>query len=283
LRSPVAVVIVNFRVYEELDRALVSVAAVTGPTDEVVVFDQVSDASSVAQVSARHPQVAWLVSHENVGFAAAVNRAVRQTTTPNILLLNPDAVAGDGLVDALASWLATYPACGMVGPRIFDEDGTVQASARRFPDFSTAIAGRSTWLSARFPDNWLTRRNLLARDTDGAMTVDWLAGSCFMVRRELFDRLGGFDEGFFLYWEDADLAWRARDLGHTCTYLPSVSVRHVGGRSAARDPSFAIRAFHRSAYRLFTKRSGLPGRLVAPLVRLGLWARGEWHARRAAR
>jgi len=283
LRSPVAVVIVNCRVYEDLDRALTALERVVGSDDQVVVFDQLSDPSSVARVAARHQAVTWITTEQNLGFAAAVNRAVQRTTTPFVLLLNPDTVVGDNLLDPLVAWLETHPSVGLVGPRVVNEDGSVQASARRFPGLSTAFAGRSTWLSARFPDNWLTKRNLLARDASDPVTVDWLAGSCLMVRRDLFDRLGGFDEGFFLYWEDADLAWRALDLGYSCTYLPSVSVCHVGGRSSARNPAIAIRAFHRSAYRLFTKRSGVAGSVVAPLVRLGLLVRQEWRVLRAAR
>ena len=108
-------------------------------------------------------------------------------------------------------------------------------------------------------------------------------GGTMVVRRACFDDIGGFDESYFLYWEDADLAWRALDLGYSCTYLPSVSVCHVGGRSSARDPAIAIRAFHRSAYRLFTKRSGVAGSVVAPLVRLGLLVRQEWRVWRAVR
>jgi GT2 family glycosyltransferase len=159
----------------------------------------------------------------------------------------------------------------------------VQASARRFPDLTTAIAGRSTWLTRHFPDNWLTRHNLPARTADRPQTVDWLAGSCLLTRRDLFERLGGLDEGFFLYWEDADYCRRAAALGFGCTYLPTVSVRHAVGRSAALNPATAIRAFHASAYRMFAKHAGPLGRLSAPIVRLALWTRGEVLARGALR
>jgi GT2 family glycosyltransferase len=276
VRSPVAVVIVNFHVYPELDRVLASVRALTRPDDEVVVFDQESDASAARRIQAAHPEVRWIASDRNLGFAAAVNRSARETTAPFLLLLNPDAVAGEGLLDALASWLETHPETGLAGPRVFDDDGTVQASARRFPTVFSAIAGRSTWLSLNFPDNWLTRRHLLARDADRPVTVDWLAGSCLMVRRDLFERLGGFDEGYFLYWEDADLAWRARQLGYRATYLPLVAVTHTGGRSAAHNPGLAIREFHRSALRYFVRTTGPRGRWLAPLVSAALWMRAEW-------
>jgi len=283
LRSRVAVLIVNCRRYDDLDRVLNSVATVMAADDEVVVFDQLTDAGRRDAVAVSHPRVMWRTSSDNLGFARAVNQAAAATSAPLLLLLNPDAVVEGPVVNELASWLDTHPDVALAGPRVVNEDGSVQASARRFPSLSTAFAGRSTWLSQHFPDNWLTRRNLLARDASQAVTVDWLAGSCLMIRRSVFDRLGGMDEGYFLYWEDADLAWRARAIGFTCTYLPTVTVRHVGGRSAGLDPAPAIRAFHRSAYRLYAKRVGTVGKWTAPLARFALWARGEWRVWRFGR
>jgi GT2 family glycosyltransferase len=179
--------------------------------------------------------------------------------------------------------LVEHPDVGIVGPRVLNEDGTVQASARRFPGLSTAFAGRSTWLTRRFPDNWWSRRNLPARDASAPVAVDWVAGSCLMTRRSLFDALNGLDESFFLYWEDADYCHRAADLGWKCVYLPVVAVRHAGGRSAASSPAPAIRAFHASAFHLYEKHAGPVARVFAPLARVALWVRGERLARKAER
>jgi GT2 family glycosyltransferase len=280
---PVSLLIVNFRVYDDLDRCLQAIACALRPGDEVIVFDQESDEAKRAAVAARHPGVRWIASPRNVGFAAGVNRAAAVARTPRLLWLNPDAVISTPVIEALDAWLTSHPETGCVGPRVVDEDGRVQASARRFPDPTTAIAGRSTWLTRHFPDNWLTRHNLPARTADRPQTVDWLAGSCLLTRRDLFERLGGLDEGFFLYWEDADYCRRAAALGFGCTYLPTVSVQHAVGRSAALNPVAAIRAFHASAYRMFAKHAGPIGRLCAPVVHLALWTRGEVLARATSR
>jgi GT2 family glycosyltransferase len=280
---PVSLLIVNFRVYDDLDRCLQAIACALRPGDEVIVFDQESDEAKRAAVAARHPGVRWIASPRNVGFAAGVNRAAAVARTPRLLWLNPDAVISAPVIEALDAWLTSHPETGCVGPRVVDEDGRVQASARRFPDPTTAIAGRSTWLTRHFPDNWLTRHNLPARTADRPQTVDWLAGSCLLTRRDLFERLGGLDEGFFLYWEDADYCRRAAALGFGCTYLPTVSVQHAVGRSAALNPVAAIRAFHASAYRMFAKHAGPVGRLCAPVVHLALWTRGEVLARATSR
>ena len=186
----------------------------------------------------------------------------------------------------LEDWLTRHPDVGVAGARILDADGTLQQSARRFPDLTTWFGGRSTWLTSRFPGNWLTKRNLVAAHAAASgepVDVDWVSGACLMTRRDVFERVGGFDEEFFLYWEDADYCGRVADAGWRRMYVPTITVRHAAGRSAERDPAPAIRAFHASAYRLYWKRASTVGRLVAPLVHVGLWLRGEVTVRLAAR
>lgn len=275
--------VVNYRVYEELGRALSSVERFLRSGDELVVVDQESNVSRIEELRHRHPRARFVPTDRNIGFAAGVNLAARTSTAPLILLLNPDSVVDEPVVEALERYLLEHPRVGIVGPRVLNEDGTVQASARRFPGFSTLFAGRSTWLTRRFPSNPLSTWNLPARDADEAVSVDWLAGSCVMIRRSLFDALDGFDESFFLYWEDADFCRRARTKGWDRMYVPTVSVRHAGGRSSASNPAPAVRAFHASAFRLFEKHTGPLGRAVSPIARLALWLRGEWFARKSER
>ena len=191
-----------------------------------------------------------------------------------MIWLNPDTVVEGPIVRELEGWLAAHPDVAVAGPRVLNGDGSVQPSARRFPGFSTALGGRSTWLTRRFPNNWFSRRNLLQRDGQHSAEVDWLAGSCLATRRDAFDRLGGLDESFFMYWEDADYCRRATALGYTCHYVPTSAVRHTGGASSAHNVVPSIRAFHRSAFRLFWKHAGA-ARMFAPLVWMGLRLRGE--------
>ena len=110
--------------------------------------------------------------------------------------------------------------------------------------------------------------------------VDWISGACFMTRRDVFEQMGGFDEGFFLYWEDADYCRRIANAGFRRMYVPTASVRHIGGRSAEYSLARAIRAFHRSAFRMYWKHASLLGRLPAPAIWAGLWLRSELNVRR---
>jgi hypothetical protein len=278
----VSVLIVNFRVYEDLDRSLAALEPCLAGDDEIVVVDNESDAAKLAWVKERHPAVHVVASAANIGFAAGINAAARRSRCPMLLVLNPDTLVRGPLVRELESWLLSHPDTAVAGPRVFNADGTVQPSARRFPGLTTAIGGRTSWLTERFPDNWASRRNLLGLTGSDPIDVDWIAGSCFMTTRAAFDRVGGFDEQFFLYWEDADYCRRLKAAGLKCTYLPSASVQHTGGRSSELAPFLAIRAFHHSALRLHLKHGGALARLSAPLATLAMRLRLEWHLRRAA-
>lgn len=271
----VAVLLVNYRAYDALARALESLGAYLNPDDEVVVIDYESEAARAAELTARHPRVRMVPRADNRGFAAGVNLAAAATQAPYLLLLNPDAVLEGPVPRVLEQWMTSHERAGVAGPRVLNPDGSVQPSARRFPGLTTTLGGRSTWLTRRLPNNWFSRRNLIGRDATQPVDVDWVSGACLMTRRDLFDRLGGFDEGFFMYWEDADYCRRATQAGFRCTYVPGVTARHVGGVSAQRDLSRAIRAFHRSAFHLYWKHASAPARALAPLVRAGLWLRGE--------
>jgi GT2 family glycosyltransferase len=238
------------------------------------VVDWETDDRARRELEGRHKRVRWVPSPDNRGFAAGVNMAAAASTAPVLVWLNPDTVVEGPILRELESWLHAHPQVAVAGPRVLNGDGSVQPSARRFPGFSTALGGRSTWLTRRFPNNWFSRRNLLQRDGQHSAEVDWLAGSCLATTREAFTRLGGLDESFFMYWEDADYCRRATALGLRCHYVPTSAVRHSGGASSAHNVVPSIRAFHRSAYRLFWKHSRR-ARVLAPFVWAALRLRGE--------
>jgi GT2 family glycosyltransferase len=278
-----AVLIVNYRTYDALNRCLASLAPYLVADDEVVVVDYESDERQLARAVDGSVPVVTVRRPDNRGFAAGVNLAVAHSRAPFLLLLNPDTIVEGPVIRMLETWLTVHPDVGVAGARVLNGDGTVQRTARRFPDVTTLLGGRTTWLTRRFPENWLSRRNLLAQGASTPVEVDWLSGACLMTRREIFDAIGGFDESFFLYWEDADYCRRVAAAGFRRVYVPTPPVRHLVGASAQGDPAPAIRAFHASAFRLYWKQASFVGRLAAPAVRAGLWLRGEWLARQASR
>ena len=279
----VAVLIVNFKAYEHLRRCLRSLLPSLSPADEVVVIDQQSTDASLNGLASEFPAVRVCASVENTGFAAGVNLAARQTQAPFLLLLNPDTRLEVGVVDALRHALEQSPEAGVVGPRVVNDDGSIQASARRFPDMTTPFGGRTSWLSSGFPGNWFSARNLKGLDAVDPMRVDWISGACLMTRRDLFDRLGGLDEAFFLYWEDADYCRRVLDAGLHTIYVPTATVHHSVGASSSHNPELAIRAFHASALRMYRKHAGRAGQLATPAVQAVLLVRQQMRLRTAMR
>jgi GT2 family glycosyltransferase len=191
------VLIVAYRAYDELRSCLASLQRYE-PEVPIVVVDHEADSDRASELQATFPAVTYVLRHDNPGFAAGVNRAARAAGPGPLLLLNPDCELHGPIVQPLVDVLARQPRAGVVGGLVREPDGGVQPSARRFPDLTTAFGGRTSWLTRNLPGNPLTRRNL-RRVPDGEETeVDWVTGALMLVRREMFDAVGGFDEGFFL-------------------------------------------------------------------------------------
>ena len=270
----VDLVIVNYRSYAELARCLSSLDAARGLFARIVVIDHESDLRAAERVSRTFPWITLIERTTNEGFATGVNLGVRSGNAPFILLLNPDCVADAAAISGLLAFAHRRPDAAIIGPRILNLDGTVQGSARRFPGLSTMFAGRSSWLTKRFPNNPLSRWNLPGRDQAASpLAVDWVSGACMLVRRDAFEQVGGMDERFFLYWEDADLCRRLEQAGWAILYFPDVSIVHAGGRSSIHVYSESLAAFHRSAYVLFRKHSSGYLQVLAPFVQVALQLR----------
>ena len=270
----VSILIVHYRTYGELAACLDSVQPFVADRIEVIVVDHASDPAAAAQLLQRYPSIRLIPSDANPGFAAGVNTAARAATGRFLLLLNPDSIVDGDVPQVLAASLEEHPDVAVAGGLVREHDGTVQASARRFPNVTTGFAGRTSWLSRVWPSNPWTRRNLVARaDQREPVEVDWVSGACMMVRRDAFDAVGGMDEQFFLYWEDADLCFRLKRAGWRTVYYPAVGITHLTGRSSALVKKQSLIAFHRSAFRYFLKHGGRFSRVVSPLVFMALYTR----------
>ena len=267
-------VIVNYRSYDELSRCLSSLEPLRGGLATATVVDQDSDSASAGAVARAFPWVVLLERPTNGGFAKGINAGAAVGHAPFLVLLNPDCVAESDFVTRLIDFAIAHPKAAIVGPRILNADGTIQGSARRFPGWSTFFAGRSSWLTRKFPRNPLSRWNLPAlAEGAGTSRVDWVSGACMLVRRDAFDQAGGMDERFFLYWEDADLCKRLAELEWQTIYFPEAEVVHAGGRSSVHAYRESLAAFHASALTLFRKHARWPASWLAPLLYVALQAR----------
>jgi N-acetylglucosaminyl-diphospho-decaprenol L-rhamnosyltransferase len=271
----ISVVIVNYKTYPELEECLASLLPAPASDREVIVVDHSSSTLELERLSAKFTGVRTAPTENNPGFSAGINAGARLARGRHLLILNPDTRMQPGAVDAMSAYLDAHADTAVVGARVEDPGGTVQRSARRFPTMLTGLAGRSSLVTRLWPDNPLSRHDTLADATTTVpREVDWVAGSCMAVSADAFRRVGGMDEQFFLYWEDADLCKRLKEAGWKTIYLPSAVVVHGVGRSRRHARALSVRAFHRSAYVYFRKhRAGRFRAISLPVARVALFGR----------
>ncbi len=228
----ISVIVVNWNQGAYLERCLRSLT--TGPANgeiEVIVVDNGSADGSVEMVRSRFPDVRLLTNLSNTGFARANNRGLAESGGDYLCLLNSDAEVVSDALARMATYLSNNPSVGAVGPLLINSDGTLQPSGRDFPKIWDVLAQASGVYRV-----W--RRDFFrqpGRDYDRIASVDEVSGACIMLRREVYESVGGLDERYFLYYEDVDWCWRIKKLGWEIHYLPEARVIHHWGRSSAMD------------------------------------------------
>jgi len=265
-----SVVIVNWNTCEELRKCLRSVMEAGYDGTETIVVDNASFDKSVEMVRREFPWVRLIQNSENLGFARACNRGIEASRGRYIFLLNSDTEVEKGAFPALVRFGDENPDVGIFGPKVLNPDGSLQCSCRRFPTLKAALF-RYTPLGRLFPRNPYTSEYRLADwDHSHPRDVDWVSGAAMVVRREMLDAIGAFDAGFFMYCEDVDLGYRAKQADWRVAYYPGASVTHVIGRSSDRNANAMIVEFHRSMYHFFKKhyagRSSILIRLIVPVA-----------------
>jgi N-acetylglucosaminyl-diphospho-decaprenol L-rhamnosyltransferase len=259
----VRVVVVTYSPGEHLARLLESLPAACSAPYTVVIADNGSDDGAPEQAAAQGDAL-LLRTGGNVGYGAAANRGAAGGTEPFLLVCNPDLVLAPGAVDTLLAAARRWPSAGAFGPAMYT-DGELYPSARALPvithGFGHAVLAR-TW-----PSNPFTRRYRQEDLLPVERAAGWLSGACLLVRREAFDKVGGFDPRYFMYFEDVDLGDRLGRAGYPSVYVPQARVDHVGAVSTSRDSLRMARAHHDSAFLYLSDRYP---RHWHPFLRAGL-------------
>jgi GT2 family glycosyltransferase len=213
---------------------------------EILVVDNASRDGSADIVEKRFPRVRLVRSAKNVGFAAANNLGLKKTRGEYVLFLNPDTRVFPGAPDFLLRAMKADPGIGAAGPALLAAEGAYQVSFGGRVGFFRELA-RKCFL------NGLRRRRL--RSARKPREVVWASGACLLARREVLENIGGFDEGFFLYFEDIDLCYRLREAGYKIVFLPEARVFHAGGISASAASRRSRLEYRRSQVRFYEKHN----------------------------
>ncbi|MGH3493044.1 MAG: glycosyltransferase family 2 protein [Sciscionella sp.] len=273
----IAVVVVTYSPGDTLHELLDSLPEAAERELRVVLADNGST-DGVPESAAERDGVTLVYTGGNVGYGSAANRGAAELGREYgwLVIANADVRFGAGSIDELVSAARRWPQGGAFGPLITELTGEVYPSARLLPSIGHGI-GHGV-LGKVWPGNPWTRAY---RQSDTEITersAGWLSGSCLLLRRGAFETIGGFDSGYFMYFEDVDLGDRLRRAGWGSVYVPTAQVRHLGGHATARAPEAMLAAHHRSAYRYLADRHrGLAWRPLLALIRLGLAARLKLH------
>ena len=243
-------VVVTYNALPDVERCLDSLGAY-----ETVVVDHGSTDGTLELVRERFPRVR-VIEQENRGLGAGWNRGLRETSGPFVLVLNADAQLVDDAAERLVAFAEEHKRAGFVAPRLLNPDGTLQPSVRAFPTpwrlateylFLRKLAPRSRALNAFYGAGFRH---------DEAREIDFAKAAGFLLRRAAFEEVGPFDEEFFLFSEETDWCYRAREAGWQSFFYPGAEVIHVGGASWRRESATLFREQVRGHLRFLTKHRG---------------------------
>ncbi|UQV58700.1 glycosyltransferase family 2 protein [Corynebacterium pseudodiphtheriticum] len=287
--SRLPVITVTYSPGKHLRALLDSLPGATERPVLVVLADNGSTDGAPEQAATDFENVVFYPTGGNLGYGAGMNAGVQAVGSVPlggaqpvpladdfVLLTNPDVVFHDGAIDELLLCAARHPNAAAIGPRIIESDGSTYPSARALPSLLDGI-GHAIFADI-WPANPWSARYRQGQDMETEREAGWLSGSCLLVRREAFARVGGFDERYFMYFEDTDLGDRFARAGYSNVYCPKARISHAQGHSTEAESVSAtmLRVHHQSAARYLCDR--LPHWYQAPVravLRAGLYLRAK--------
>lgn len=229
---------------------------------ELIVVDNASEDAIHKVLGDKFPKVRIIDNNCNLGFARANNQGLREAKGEYILFINPDVIPKPGAIDKLIKFMMQHKDAGCVGGKLLNPDGSLQFSCRKFPTFLNVFFGRRSLLTKFFPNNRISRDFLLTDiNHNRVQRVDWIMGACMMTSKEVLERVGGFDEDYFLFVEDVDFCYRLRKANLSTYYLPDAQFLHFHGVSTDRFWKKSLKEHNLGMYKFFVKHY----RIVTPL------------------
>ncbi|MFH1288582.1 MAG: glycosyltransferase family 2 protein [bacterium] len=226
--------IVNWNTKELLQNCLNSIFQnYTGSDFEVIVIDNNSNDGSFEMLERYFPQVKKIKNKENQGFGKANNQGMAISKGRYILVLNPDIVIRKESIEKMLDFLDNNKDAGAVGAKLINPDGTIQMKGfyRKFPSLPQILLFKTVLHRIFIHFSGITSRYWEYQDTNSPHEVDQIPGACILVKREVLEKIGGFDEEYFIWYEDVDWCFRMKKTGWKLYYLPDAEITHFGGQS----------------------------------------------------
>jgi len=268
-----SIIIVNWNSVEYLKKCIASILAETQDLEfEIIVIDSASYDGVNVMLRNHYPQVRFIQSESNLGFARANNAAYKESTGQCLLFLNPDTVLVGPVINNLYGKLHSLPAAGLVGCKLLNSDRSVQSSCiQSFPTILNQILD-SEYLRKLWPRSALWGMSALYNHDSQPQEVAAISGACIMLKRSMFEQVGLFSEDYFMYAEDVDLSYKVHQAGYRNYYVPDSTIIHHGGGSSQKVPNnFSVVMMQESKWRLIRK---LRGSLYASCYRLAIMLSG---------
>jgi GT2 family glycosyltransferase len=219
---------------------------------EILVVDNASSDGSPEFIKNSYPQIKLIINNVNIGFAAANNQAIKSSKSEYVLLINSDCKVYKDSLNKLIEFMDSVRNAGVIGPKIINSDGSIQFSCRKFP--SILNAGFHSILTNIAPNNPFSRKyKLVDINRDNPFEVDWVSGSCMLIRRDALDDAGFMDEHYFMYVEDVDLCYQMWKKNWKVFYFPhSEILHHIGGSTSDKKLKASFR-MQKSIFYFFWK------------------------------
>lgn len=270
-----SIIIVAWNVRDVLSDCLNSITqSLAAFPYEIIVVDNASTDGTADHIKNKFPAVRLVENKANQGFAAANNQGAAIANGQYLLILNPDTILFDHTLSKMVDFMDSNPAIAMCGPHILNEDKSLQKSVRNFPSWRGAFYRYTVLKYMGLFKSHFTRWHNRQFDYDKQADVEQIIGAAMLIRKEIFEKIGRFDERFFMYYEEVDLCKRLKDCGFRVVYCPDIQLIHLGGKSAKQIPAKTRYMSLQSLLRYFKRHSSYFAYCVlSMLLKLGVLSR----------
>ena len=256
-----SIVIVSYNTSELTINCLKSIYSETTKIDyEVIVVDNNSVDDTIVRIESEFPSVKIIKNNDNRGFAYALNIGIKNSKGNVVLSINSDTIIIDGAISKSYNYLLSKPDVHILGVKLLNGDNSLQPSCRFLPNIFNCFS-EAFFLNYVSPNNKLLGRYYMSYfDYNSTIDVEWIKGTYMMIRKEVFDKIGLFDDDYFLYTEETDFMLRAKRGGFRTVFFHEAQIYHLEGASSRKNPERVYRMVHKTKLFFFRKNYKFPER-----------------------